>query len=226
MIGRTRLAVFTALTAGALIAPASAPAAVTIGETFVPNIACGGANGTWLQSTDPTAGPSWAAPTNGVITEWSWQAAAADETLRLKVARAAGTNLFTTIGRSDPGTVTANTLGTFPTRISVQAGDVIGVLHASGSLCARNQTQGGAGGIVHFAQPSNPGVGETNFYGASAPTFKLDISAQLEPDADNDGFGDETQDVCPSLASTQLECVPPDTTITQPPPAKTRKKAV
>src|SRR5688572_24462877 len=126
MIGRTRLVVLTVLTAGALIVPTPAPAAVTIGETFVPDTPCGGENGTWLQSTDPNAGPSWKAPSNGVITSWSYQAAAAEETLRLKVARPAGTDLFTTIGRSDPGTAAANTLATFPTRISVQAGDVIG----------------------------------------------------------------------------------------------------
>ena len=227
MIRRTRLGVLIALTAGVMIAaPTSAPAAVTIGETFVPDIGCGGANGTWLQTTDPTAGPSWKAPAAGVITSWSWQAAGVDETLRLKVARPAGTDLFTTIGRSDSGTVTAGTLGTFQTRISVQPGDVIGLLHGSGGLCADNQTQGGAGGVIHFFVPGNPGVGETNVYTPSAATFKLDVSAQLEPDADNDGFGDETQDACPSIASTQLECVPPDTTITQPPPAKTKKKAV
>jgi hypothetical protein len=34
----------------------------------------------------------------------------------------------------------------------------------------------------------------------------LDLSATLEPDADHDGFGDETQDQCPTNASTQGAC--------------------
>jgi hypothetical protein len=33
--------------------------------------------------------------------------------------------------------------------------------------------------------------------------------ADVEPDADRDGFGDETQDQCPSEAATQGACVKP-----------------
>jgi hypothetical protein len=223
MAGRGRCAFLLALAAGALIAaPAPAGAATTIGETFVPTVDCGNPNSSFFQTTDPTAGPSWTIPVAGVITSWSFQAAAgADEIVRLKVGRTAGTHIYTTVARSNKETTPAGTVGTFLTRISTQAGDMIGFLHQSGGRCAG----GGPGGVLHFTNPGDPGPGETNFYGSSM-NFKLDISAQLEPDADNDGFGDETQDACPSLAATQLECVPPETTITQPPPAKTRKSSV
>ncbi len=223
MNGRRRLVILVAMAAGALSAQAApAGAATTIGETFVPNVDCGNGNSSFYQRANPTAGPSWQVPSNGVITSWSFQAAAgADEVVRLKVGRAAGTNIWTTVGRSDKALTAAGTLGTFPTRITAQAGDVIGFMHQSGGPCAT----GAAGGGINFTNPGDPGVGETNSYGSSG-AFKLDISAQLEPDADRDGFGDETQDACASSAATQLECVPPDTMITQPPPAKTKKAAV
>jgi len=35
---------------------------------------------------------------------------------------------------------------------------------------------------------------------------RLPLAATIEPDADNDGFGDETQDKCPQSASTQAPC--------------------
>jgi hypothetical protein len=60
--------------------------------------------------------------------------------------------------------------------------------------------------------------------------FRVDVGAVLEPDADGDGFGDETQDACPSDASTQGPCPPavdsPETTITNGPKdnVKTKKK--
>jgi hypothetical protein len=38
-------------------------------------------------------------------------------------------------------------------------------------------------------------------------TEELLVAASIEPDADGDGFGDETQDACPSQAGTQGQCV-------------------
>jgi hypothetical protein len=35
---------------------------------------------------------------------------------------------------------------------------------------------------------------------------RIPVFATLEPDADNDGFGDETQDRCPQSAAIQTEC--------------------
>src|SRR5262249_38293584 len=37
-------------------------------------------------------------------------------------------------------------------------------------------------------------------------TEELLVQADIEPDADHDGFGDETQDQCPTQASTQGPC--------------------
>jgi Ca2+-binding RTX toxin-like protein len=40
--------------------------------------------------------------------------------------------------------------------------------------------------------------------------FRIDIAAKVEPDSDRDGFGDETQDQCPTNATVQGPCpLPP-----------------
>ena len=54
--------------------------------------------------------------------------------------------------------------------------------------------------------------------------FEIDISATVEPDADNDGFGDETQDCNPADPTKAEDCVAPGATITKGPKDKTRKK--
>ena len=58
---------------------------------------------------------------------------------------------------------------------------------------------------------------------------RVPVEATLEVDADHDGFGDETQDRCPTDASTQGPCPdisPPDTTIVKGAPNKTNKTQV
>jgi hypothetical protein len=206
---------------GALAASAApASAAITIGQTFTPTIDCGNPD-TWTQSSSPAAGPSYAAPSAGVITSWSNQAVAVAETIKFKVARrAGGPDDFTIVGQSGVQTMTPNTLNTFPTRIPVRAGDTIGFFH-SGGPCAVAAT----GAATRYANPEadvGPGPTQTYLPGLAS---KLDVSAQLEPDADDDGFGDQTQDQCPTDVTRQTECVPPETTITKQPTAKTRKKS-
>jgi hypothetical protein len=70
--------------------PAAASGAVTIGETFTPNLGCGSPNLS-LQAVSP--GGLYSAPSSGVVTSWSFQAAAAANSptgLKFKVARPLG----------------------------------------------------------------------------------------------------------------------------------------
>ena len=54
-----------------------------------------------------------------------------------------------------------------------------------------------------FAPPLVDGQGAR---GSNAVIGELLASADIEPDADHDGFGDETQDQCPTQATTQGPC--------------------
>jgi hypothetical protein len=212
----------------ALSVPASAAGAVELGETFVPeNIFT--ANWIGIQAASPD--DSYEAPSAGVITSWSFRAAATGvpQGLKLKVARPAGPPTFQIVGESAPENPVASTLNTYDTRVSVAAGDVIGLY--MGSL--DSLTWRGSGAPV-LGEPGT--VGDVEHEGDIAPggsdlfggpfDVQLDVSAQLEPDEDGDGFGDETQDECPTKASTQSDCVPPQTEITKGAPNKLDKHKV
>jgi len=204
-----------------LVGPSAASAATTVGATFPPTtLNC---DSTYL-AADPPSG-LYAVPSPGVITSWSFQAGAAVAPLRLKLGRAEGPlGTFTIVGQSDFATPVANQLNTFPTRITVSAGDLLGLYATSSIPCGQNT--GGAGVWTGGPADQQPGTSSGTY---TPGPGSLDVSAVLEPDADNDGFGDETQDCAPGDASLAASCPPadtaaPDTTITGQPKAKTKKK--
>jgi len=85
----------------------------------------------------------------------------------------------------------------------------------------------GSDGALYVLEWGTRGGGQNDDSGL----YRIDY---LEPDADNDGFGDETQDFCPGVPGPENGCppqpepgpdtTPPDTTITKGPKAKTKKK--
>jgi hypothetical protein len=219
---RRRFAVEIALpTLGALLLalPTAATAATQIGETFTPDTPS--MTTTLLQSG--SLGGQYAAPFSGVITSWSFRAGPDAPQLNFKAARHAGDNNFTIVGESGLETgIIANALNTFPTRIPVQAGDVIGFFVGDAGEVRRT---GVTGYTVHdddddLDQP----VGRTDLY-APVEGHQLDLSAMLEPDCDQDSFGDETQDPeLPPIPACDPD--PPETRITSGPKSvvKTKKK--
>ena len=220
----------------ALAGPTSAGAAATIGQTFTPPLSGDCTEGfTWL---DPH--PDYFAPSAGIITSWSFQAGSAPPQLKFKVARPVpppGT--WTIVGESGLVAPVANTLNTYSVRIPAQDEDLIGFYVATFGGCLNDASAGHTAG-VHFGDDA---PGATNSYSAQATT-QLDVSATLEPDADNDGFGDESQDNCPTIANPdqadndadgignvcdstpdgEPDTAAPDTTITKGPKDKTKKK--
>jgi hypothetical protein len=186
---RPCVALIAVLTTLALSSAVPASAATQIGQTFNADEACGEDPITLLQSGSP--GGQYAAPFSGVITSWSFQAGAvAPQQLKLKVGRAAGGDSFRMVGESAVQSPTANALNTYPTRVSVEAGDVIGLfIFGVDPPCGRAMP----GYQFRFAL-GDPSPGTTTSYAAPAEDAQLDVSAILEPDCDSDGLGDETQD--------------------------------
>ena len=215
----------------ALAAPASAGAAAQIGATFP------GAEGTCaqgetvLQSSSPGAPPQYTAPSPGVITSWSFHASPiAPSLLKFKVARPAGGDLFTIIGESPPKNPAGGVLSTYTdVRIPVQSGDVLGFYSEAVDEAECFRTPAAPGFDFHAAPGDTlPGSMPTE-YTLAGLSAQMSISAGLELDADNDGFGDETQDECPTDAATQGPCPdtdPPETEITKGAPDKTDKHKV
>jgi uncharacterized repeat protein (TIGR01451 family) len=179
----------------------SAQAAVTVGQTFAPNYAPGGV-WTTLQSA-VESGASYTMPSDGVLTSWSFQAVATAPTgIKAKVGRSAGGASYTIVAESGAENPAANVLSTFPTRIVVKAGDILGLSNpTSGPAWLKSDVPADVLQTVMGDQAP----GTTTAY-SGAPGYKADISAQLEADADGDGFGDETQDSCPTDPTTQAAC--------------------
>ena len=188
-----------------------------------------------LFQTARSDGTSYAVPQDGVITSWSFHGSDAERsfvTLRVYRPLPAGTpnggpDQFMPVG--DGGPVLAfegDRDFVTQTRIPVQAGDIVGLRAAdlAGLTPGTCAAAGGATDTYRFLQgtaPTDLGVG-TSYVETSG--LKMDVSADVEPDADGDGFGDETQDACPRLATTQEPCPIPDTRITRHPASPTRHR--
>ncbi len=198
---RRLLGLSAALATSALVGVAPASASVQMGETFTPALGCGLPNA-GLQAASPNG--QYAAPLPGVITSWSFQADASPPQLKFKVGRFVGGSNFTIVGDTPTQTMTPNALNTFPIRIPVQAGDVIGYYHggpAGGDKCVRNAP---VGFTIRFVNV-DPVPGSTMSY-LTIGALQIDLSAKLEPDADHDGYGDETQDCAPTNPNLHSGC--------------------
>lgn len=196
---------------GALAVPAPALAATAIGEATGSGTQICTTNYTWVQDATASSSPSYAVPAGGgVITRWSHTVSSdtpAGATMRLKVFRKTGANAYLTIGQSDVETLNSAGLRTFATRIGVQAGDLLGLRTGGteGTDCYRTGQSGDV--AVEQTMPGlpDPPVG-TTFNSSVANAFVLDVAAVVEPDADSDGYGDETQDQCVGSAGAANGC--------------------
>ncbi|HYU59196.1 MAG TPA: hypothetical protein VEK39_00410 [Solirubrobacterales bacterium] len=229
-MSRSRTSPAAALVATAVLLSLTppAPAATTIGQTSAGTRNCGEDPGTSVQVATGPASRSYAVPAGGgVITSWQHDVATdtpAPVDVRLKVFRRVGTtNNYVTIGQSAVETLVTGGLKTFATRIPVQGGDLLGFsqIELGRTRCA---VGGAAGDQVAFSNDPDPALGGTFPFSPALEPLLVNVAATLEPDADGDGFGDETQDACPSEGDTQGACVPPETTITKGPKDKTKKK--
>jgi hypothetical protein len=224
----------------ALTAQLSATAVTTsVGQTLKPDAAnsCipAGPLNTSLElfQTSRADGTSYVIPGDGVITSWSFQGSdvqGSQVTLRVFRAQPTGTpdagpDRFAPVGDGGPIQVVGdNQEFVFPARLSVKAGDVVGLrsekigLRFAGTCAAT----GGIGDTYRLLAGTAPtGVGVFASY-AETSGLKIDVAAKVEQDVDGDGYGDDTQDACPRLRSTQKACPIPKTTITRRPPSPTR----
>jgi hypothetical protein len=191
-----------------LMIPAAAPAAETIGQTAAGS-GCT-ANEAYTQGV-LTSGTSYQPTISGVITSWSSFASAPNTLLELLVLKpnpaGGGSTHFIATQRDQVRTLTqASALNTFAgLHLPIEAGDQLGLfLPGFGSAnCFFNV--GGSDTGLFFTGGDPPLNVDSNFTGSNS-SRRLNASATVEPDADHDGFGDETQDGCPTSAAAQGAC--------------------
>jgi len=204
-----RLCALGVLPALLLLTAASAKASVTVGSSLRQRadlaVRCD-ATCTELQTARP-GGTGLTIPVAGVITRWRLRAATSG-TVRLRVLRPVGDGTFATVGLSEPQKLAqAHDPGqdaqyTFTARLSVQVGDQIALDHERGAAAIFHSYGQDASYAAASFRPQ-PAVDVPAAPAAAAIGRELLLNADIERDADGDGFGDESQDNCPAIANDQ-----------------------
>jgi hypothetical protein len=193
-IGRATIAAGVVF-AAALALPAASPAATTIGPPLPGNnlgLAGAGGGATFIQTALPNLINE--SPIDGVVVRYRVQFGSWG-TVRLRVLRPSGGGTFSVVRSGTAqsiGTVFDEVLRPFDTRVPISQGDRIGI---DADFSARLTTVAGAT-IAYWApikSESDPASAPTALGGSN---HALAFNADIEPDADRDGFGNETQDQC------------------------------
>lgn len=169
----------------------------------------------WVYEGSNPANPlPTSAPSSGVITKWKVNISPTPGSGLLRLA--AVHVISPTGGPKSPGS--AEVVGestvraiagqnSFDARVPVVAGDRIALGPGPGEKLIACKSEGSPGAIG--AVLSDPGFSGSAPYIEQTPVpIRMPLSALIEPDADHDGFGDETQDKCPQVAATQGPCPP------------------
>jgi hypothetical protein len=201
-IGAIALGLVAAAFAGA------AQAATTLGQTAPGTATSCGTTTTFLQAAVGSGSPSYTVPAfGGVITSWSTAAnATAGGQVELKLFTG-GPIGYQVVAQDGPRALTPSTLNTFPARVTVGGGEILGLYYtAANTACEFPTSVAGDTTRYKFGTNPDPPLGMTYTTTASDATDRVNVAATLEPDADHDGYGDETQDGCPTNATTQAPC--------------------
>jgi len=190
-----------------LLGATGASAATVAGNNCTGNASAG--NITFIGTANAPGNPlPPTIPVNGVITRWTYSVVPIPSGVlsqTLKIFRATGAPLqFQVIGESGFASISGG-LNTFSTQIPVRAGDLIGTFgRTTENLTVYCNT--GLPGDKAAVIEGDPPVGSTATAFGEGESLQVPITVSVEPDADNDGFGDETQDACPQSAAFQVAC--------------------
>lgn len=165
------------------------------------------------------SGRTVVALTDGVIVRWRMYGGGVGDDFRLKVLRPEGPDFRVTAMSSTFTTGSTFGILSSPTRLPVKAADRIGVESDSGHFALFQHTGAGDWFMV------NPSVGLgalASAFAAGPADFQLLLGADIEADVDRDGYGDETQDACPTDPTEQGACPKPVISVFKFTPSKFR----
>jgi hypothetical protein len=214
-----------ALVLATLAAAAPANAAITIGPDPLPErSAVDQAGGATIFTTSVLPGAELTSPIDGVIVRWrvrrgNGPGALGPDKISLRVLKPTSiADRYTAEGTSSAHEVKFFTeepkvkIWTFPTQLPIEAGETIGLGTTAGEAPIREVI--GAAYLLRV-NPLADGKSATFEEGVSTDAY-VEVNADVEPDCDEDGLGDETQD--PSIPQTAA-CgfVPPPAPAVGPP---------
>jgi hypothetical protein len=209
LMARRAAVVAVLATLGGLVPVRSTLAFVTIGsdlgtDGFLDNCNPQPCTETVLQLLQPARIVT--APGDGVVTRWAVRSMSGP--IQLRVLRPAPGNAFHDVGSSGQVTAVGPGVQTFSTRIAIRAGDYVGVDALAGAFLAYRAAPGGM--IGDYYPGRLPDGATSPLTNGTVADYEVLLSVDVEPDADGDGFGDETQDGCPTDPTTHDTC--PDRT--------------
>ena len=210
---RGLVALFGAVSALIALPGAAGAFTFTLGSTPAPTVNCDVDTLAWQMTTGST---SYVVPEpGGVITHWQTLGGPIAGHARLKTVIQRTTTSGQISGESALESVAPGVVNDFQTQIPVGGGESLGLFTPDGLFCAATSADplDVAIGKVPIADPA-PGTTVTPV-GTMASSL-LDVAVTVEFDGDGDGFGDETQDACPTDATTQAAC--PDRRLQAQPP--------
>lgn len=195
------------LAGGALALSAGPAAAATSLGQVAPAAATGGCTncGMLQTQTAPGSAPYVVPAGGGVITSWSFRDTSKATAARLRLfAPGAGPGEYTLIAQTPYRNFALGEAGPTQTQIPVAAGVHLGIAVTAADQAYYTYNDGDTvGGNFDVAAP----IGASALVGNFGQRH-VNIAAILEPDADHDGYGDETQDGCPSDPTVQTKCPP------------------
>jgi hypothetical protein len=175
------VASFAALSLAVSSAPASA--SVTIGQLAPsqPMTACPGVSVDRLQPT-VTEGNAYVVPGNGMITSWSTNFAAGNQSMRMEIFRQVSGLRYVVVGSDGYYPLTGGALNTFPASIPVKTGDVLGLHHSQGMMTTCPYFF--APGDQILSKNGNLADGEEADFEVSPHDRRLNITAVFVPSND------------------------------------------
>jgi hypothetical protein len=209
------LLTMAALVASAAWAAKPSHAAVTLGSDLAtapgPGLICVPAEGTrgCLFVNDVIPGGALVSPFDGVIVRWRVRVAAGTQAqpIRIRVVRRFDGNRFTVISSALEDIPAGAGTHTFAARLPILSGDEVAGESAANVNIGWLAGVAGANVFIYLPSPADGASTDPPF--SSFPNNELTLNAQVEPDCDNDGFGDETQDQ--NLSSCAAPTGPPPT---------------
>lgn len=190
-----------AVALGSLLSPAVANGAETLGSALAGPADAGPVDCdqrcTFVQTQLTGARLS---PPPGVVVRWRIRAATS-EPVRLRIVN--GTTVKASSAEFVP--TGGGAVDTIPARLPIGPGDRLALdQDGSQALHALPADSGARLAAYDPALPDPPGAGTSA--GQTLEDLELLVNADVERDRDGDGFGDETQDACPSDAATTGLC--------------------
>ncbi len=194
-----------ALAAGAGVSVAVASGGSTLlGQTTTAPVY--GAEAPVVQlSTTPGTNP-YTTP-RGVLTSWRYHSSPDTPagTVRLELFhRVAPPGVYEAVATSDAETLEPDSGYRFPVRIPVKRGWALGLDPSDDAEVGINVPMSNGDQMFQFT--GDVPVGSTATATGPFPTYRVNVAATVEPDADRDRYGDRSQDGCPTQAATHRRC--------------------